>query len=1139
MAELEEISQEDFEVLHENSAQDIFNNLRELESDRETHERRWPWELLQNAADAAKPEGVDCTFELTGDNVVFIHSGKPFTKKEISHLIHHGSTKTDETGKTRFGTGFITTHLLSKNVDVSGLLDVGKTFGFPLDRSGSDWHELERNMYKASKDFRNSIKPPPEPSGSVFTKFAYHLPVRSGTAVQRGLQALRDNVHIVLALNIKLNSIRIIDSQSDVTWKRAAGGGEKVDNLRVVQVERSLNNKENRETVSETYSVALAAEGQVTVAVLLQGSSSNFEVSSMACVPKLYYEFPLATTETFPCPGVIVSPSFVPRNERDGLLWGKDEGSANSENKSLVEKGYKLFLEVARTASKHKWGGLQRLASIGGPFIREGLDGEWLNKTCKTIVEEIRQMEMLEGIQGEDGTKRLLVPKSSLVPFDSDSKVTEEIWNLGSALLREKLPSKLVIHEWARILSEWGAILGYEPTKLQEALPLGTLVSYVSKLSSLNVLSANLKPNPPPQPQTALDWLNALYAQVLSANPSLLQNLPLIPDQTKSGQFRTIGMGIHSDPGITELLKDVLDTLSESVREKLADKGVSKAVLAKITSLSEEQVVKDGVDFLKKKAEEKQYKLATYERANLGMFYWLAKNKKFATLEDNFPVLTHQKELKEQEYISHLLADQPFLKPSSTWDEDALRHVQVFPEERILSDIYSGPVLETGLKLEADDWTSLAGEGIVFEGIFTEEEVELDEETIEKLLEEGELTDEDHSGLTPQRMKSIVLIDLQQRGIHAARKTKTKTTQFLDFVLSYVITHDDSWNRTVTVACSCTLGSHNIRPAKWLYLMKKIEWVWLKKDKEDPPTNESLAPYFQPGGPLIHHLNEDLAIRFLGVLGISTLQMMISSQKPQDKYVLDKSFTGILLAAKNNPAELSRFAEILQNPSLKQKMDESYQAQKDAERNRKIGKIVEDTIRGLLGGALPGDSFKVSKVPDIVGGADVRIDVDTESDLLDEESRPQKLEIEIQASKLYVEVKSTRRDFVRITMPQAKASVSSAKSHLVCVVEIPPNFDFLGPVEQENLVKNDAVFLVNLGPEVEKRLDNANEIKGLERKVREAPEDDIAVDLIQGSIIRVRLKRILWTGGKIQTVNFTQLVEFLKSVAGASAAIAA
>ena len=184
MAELEEIPQEDFEVLHENSAQDIFNNLRQLESDRETHERRWPWELLQIATDASGPEGVSCTFELSGDDMAYTHSGKPFTKNEISHLIHHGSTKTDETGKTRFGTGFITTHLLSKKVDVSGLLDLGKTFGFPLDRSGSDWHELERNMYKASGDFRNSIKPLPEPSGPVLTKFAYHLPVHNSTAVQ-------------------------------------------------------------------------------------------------------------------------------------------------------------------------------------------------------------------------------------------------------------------------------------------------------------------------------------------------------------------------------------------------------------------------------------------------------------------------------------------------------------------------------------------------------------------------------------------------------------------------------------------------------------------------------------------------------------------------------------------------------------------------------------------------------------------------------------------------------------------------------------------------------------------------------------------------------------------------------------------
>jgi|GEM_PF-4923072 len=49
------------EALIDNTAQGIFNYLKEIENKREIYEKRWIWELLQNALDAA-PQ--DRKFEL-------------------------------------------------------------------------------------------------------------------------------------------------------------------------------------------------------------------------------------------------------------------------------------------------------------------------------------------------------------------------------------------------------------------------------------------------------------------------------------------------------------------------------------------------------------------------------------------------------------------------------------------------------------------------------------------------------------------------------------------------------------------------------------------------------------------------------------------------------------------------------------------------------------------------------------------------------------------------------------------------------------------------------------------------------------------------------------------------------------------
>jgi len=48
------------------------------------------------------------------ESFIFSHNGAPFTSREILHLIFHGSTKRESTGTIgRYGTGFLTTHVLS------------------------------------------------------------------------------------------------------------------------------------------------------------------------------------------------------------------------------------------------------------------------------------------------------------------------------------------------------------------------------------------------------------------------------------------------------------------------------------------------------------------------------------------------------------------------------------------------------------------------------------------------------------------------------------------------------------------------------------------------------------------------------------------------------------------------------------------------------------------------------------------------------------------------------------------------------------------------------------------------------------------------------------------------------------------
>ena len=130
---------ESFARVHvERTVQAAFNDLKNLFSARDTYRRRWIWELLQNASDAAGSTGVRVLVHVSDSELRFSHSGRPFTPDDIGHLIYAGSTKQRDEGATgRFGTGFMTTHLISKQVQFFLMEHVG---GDPRPADG----EMER-----------------------------------------------------------------------------------------------------------------------------------------------------------------------------------------------------------------------------------------------------------------------------------------------------------------------------------------------------------------------------------------------------------------------------------------------------------------------------------------------------------------------------------------------------------------------------------------------------------------------------------------------------------------------------------------------------------------------------------------------------------------------------------------------------------------------------------------------------------------------------------------------------------------------------------------------------------------------------------------------------------------------------------
>ncbi|HLK83124.1 MAG TPA: hypothetical protein VKT99_16745 [Xanthobacteraceae bacterium] len=193
------------EVLTDSNAQTVRNYLKRLFQEEARFRSRWIWELLQNARDASSANGVCVWLTLKPDRVVFRHDGLPFNYKNIAHLIYHGTTKyepsvsgVDPIGQ--YGTGFLTTHLISKTVWVRGRLDDKKRFNFLLDRRGESADDLKSAMDASWGRFVASCWEAQDPK-PIQTEYEYPLAAGLFDSVNKDISDLSNCPGCAFAVN--------------------------------------------------------------------------------------------------------------------------------------------------------------------------------------------------------------------------------------------------------------------------------------------------------------------------------------------------------------------------------------------------------------------------------------------------------------------------------------------------------------------------------------------------------------------------------------------------------------------------------------------------------------------------------------------------------------------------------------------------------------------------------------------------------------------------------------------------------------------------------------------------------------------------------------------------------------------------
>ncbi|MCC6839242.1 MAG: hypothetical protein IT230_03710 [Flavobacteriales bacterium] len=566
------------------SADKILQGLKKVRNEPSKSRKRWIWELLQNAKDVPnKFERVKVRVSLGPGGLSFAHNGDPFTPENITGLIQQVSTKAsggdDEAVTGKFGTGFISTHLLSEKVRVSGVTirpsGVAKRFVIELDRSGRNSEELMPHI-EATIDRVMGIDDDPEfvmiddyeanrSSDDLDTELTYLFTTKTAiTTAQVGLDDLRNTLPFTLANVPKIEEVVVVDETRAYNVTYTCAIVREDNNVREVAVTIQADGD-----VSTKHIVCWDADG-ITLMVEVEDLEEYALVPNFGEQPTLYRQFPLIGSEKFHFPFMVNGDEFFPTEERDGLQLNSEEDEDSLANRDIISRamdeavGFAEWL-VAKGAKNRYVLAYTRTPNIyWEPEARDwfkGLQSSWRKK--------IRELALVENAEGGIATlKDAYIPK-----YGMSKKVREEFWEHFAPFKGYDVVPRLdLLHAWIEALgpedelSTWG-----EDDQL--CFELEDLLSGIEQVESMDKIELSALPEGPSTDPVI--WLvDTLQFALDQEEGELLDKFSVVPNQTGDlKQLKKLYEESAEEPIPDEIL-DVMEWVDIDWRSELIDRHV-------------------------------------------------------------------------------------------------------------------------------------------------------------------------------------------------------------------------------------------------------------------------------------------------------------------------------------------------------------------------------------------------------------------------------------------------------------------------------------------------------------------------------------------------------------------------------------
>ena len=1071
-------------VLTENTAQGILNHLRELESNRARMQRRWIWELLQNARDASHDDDTHlvASVELGSGELVFQHNGRGFSMEEVAHLIYHGSTKLeDENTIGQYGSGFLTTHLLSSEIDVSGQLNDGRPFDFRLKREIVSAKALSDSMDRAWDEFDASSE---AAADSFTTRFRYPLVEESVGAVEEGIETLKQCAPFVVVFNRQFRRISI-ESPEEATTFEVVERVALQEGLHAVKV----GVKEHGTLRMQKY---LLAEGtRASIAIPIEPTDDGAACLPLRDIPRLFLGFPLVGTETFSFPSVINSFEFTPTENRDGVYLGQSNDEANQNNQAVIEEACDLHVKLIKFVAESRWANVHTLAHIPTISEQTWLSRNWLQDRLGQLVTQVRQTP---AVLSGDAT---LPPQDSIVPLAGEVVGTEALWNLLGQVeaYRHKLPPRNEANGWREAVKSWAPIGGCDVTSFGEGCDGSKLVSYIeaatkdgnSDFGTLERLRKVLRDN-----ADAVAWLDRLY-QFLKADGSenVIRECNIVLDQ--AGYLDKF-VNLYRDSGIDDELKAIGDdVLDLRLRGRLRDTRLTS--LANETGKGErgnKEVSREVADKLQELSNKKDIE-DEFTKASPRFLAWLASNGKLG----DFPVF-HAFSRRPNSGNCQVLtldlggssnSERP-LTPIKTWATNLQPYADLLPWQFIMADDFVSAIPDIEV------WKTLGSKGYVNTDIIVNSKM-----SIGAFLPDEPLPDGEHNTVNPVAVTDLLFLTRDRVGIMArVRDSQERARLFWRFLTEWLVNRNPQDLEPLSTSCECG-DSHRYLPATWLIPIVRNSWVPQGNDIRDRATAESLAKLLRDSGWTPNALSANpTALKFLEAIRVTRFDLMrhfVVSDDDESRSALDEALTKILVSTDGDLSDVQNFIEDMKtDKDLPEHLAERRERRRVVHDNQRLGGLVEDLVKE----GLEDEGFSVRRTG-------IGSDFEIEFDFI-EENEEIGIELSRDGRTWLVEVKATRERRVRMTAKQAETAVHEGDTFLLCVV--PVGIGLTNPDKEE--VRSNMRFVQDIGPRVKPLCEELDALNDLRDDVTTPIDSDVQLEIEAGTA-RIRVDNAVWQNG--------------------------